>query len=391
MTRGASSAWSSRDVLRVTALVAGVYLALHLLWVGRSVFLISFLAILLGLCLSTGVDYLTRWHLPRAGGAVLIVLAVLGLLVGLGMIVAPRITGQMRDLHTELPDAIRRLERWAGARYGGLVEMVQTNPDSSAAPDSGASARTQVRAQDRPPAHAAAPPADDVVRRGISHRLAGLGSHFFSIFSSTLMILGGLILILVVAIYIAVDPGLYHRGLMHLFPHRMRPRAGEVLSEVATMLRRWLVAQLVAMLVMGAVTTGVLLLLGVRAALALGIIAGLLEFIPYVGPILSAVPAIAMAFLTGPTMALSVVGAYIVIHQSESHLLIPLLMKRGIDIPPVITILSQAIMGLVFGFLGLLVAVPLVGAGMVLIKMLYVQDVMGDEVALPGEPEHADA
>lgn len=382
-------AWSSRDILRVAGLVAGVYLALQLLWIGRSVFLIAFLAILLGLCLSAGADYLARWHLPRAMAAVLIVLAALGLLTGLGMVAAPRITDQMRDLRDELPAAIHRIERWVGLHYGGLVQMVQTGPDSTAQADTAAPGRAQARAQAQAPAPApgGATPADDLVRRGLSQQLTGLGTHFFSIFSSTLAVLGGLILILFVAIYIAVDPGLYHRGLLHLFPHRIRPRASEVLSELATMLRRWLAAQFIAMLVIGSVTTGVLLLLGVRAAVALGIIAGLLEFIPYVGPILSAIPAVAMAFLTGPTMALYVVVAYTVIQQSENHLLIPLLMKRGIDLPPVITILSQAVMGLVFGFLGLLVAVPLVSAGMVLTKMLYVHDVVGDEVSLPNGEE----
>jgi predicted PurR-regulated permease PerM len=140
---------------------------------------------------------------------------------------------------------------------------------------------------------------------------------------------------------------------------------------------------------LGVVTTIVLWAMGVEAALSLGLIAGLLEFIPYVGPILSAVPAVAMGFLSGPQMALYVVVAYIAIQQAENHLLIPLLMKRGIDLPPVITIIAQAVMGLVFGFLGLLVAMPLVGAAMVLVKMLYVQDVVGDQVPLPGDPPGA--
>jgi predicted PurR-regulated permease PerM len=353
--------WSSRDVLRVAGIVAGVYLALQLLWVGRSVFLISFLAVLFGLCISAGADYLARLGVPRALAAVLIVLATIALLAALGAVAAPRIAGQMQDLRQELPAAIDRVEQWVTARYGGLLSAIEPGQAAPAG----------------------------VLRRGVAQQAAGLGEHFFALFSSTLSALGGLILVVVVALYVAVDPKLYHRGLMHLFPHRMRPRAGEVLSELATMLRRWLATQLVAMLVIGAVTTTVLALIGVRAAVALGIIAGLLEFIPYVGPILSAVPAVAMGFLTGPEMALYVVIAYTAIQQSENHLLIPLLMKRGIDLPPVITIISQAVMGIVFGFLGLLVAMPLVGAAMVLIKMLYVQDVVGDDVPLPGDPAPA--
>jgi predicted PurR-regulated permease PerM len=138
------------------------------------------------------------------------------------------------------------------------------------------------------------------------------------------------------------------------------------------------------MLVIGVVTTVALLLIGVRAAVALGIIAGILEFVPYFGPILSAVPAIAMAFLDGPEKALWVVAAYVAIQQLENHLLIPLLMKEGLELPPVITIVGQVALSLVFGFVGLLIAVPLMGAVMVPIKLLYVQDVVGDEVPVAG-------
>ena len=107
-------------------------------------------------------------------------------------------------------------------------------------------------------------------------------------------------------------------------------------------------------------------------------IAGLLEFVPTIGPILSAVPAIAMAFLDSPEKALSVGIAYLIIQQVEGHLLIPMLMKEGMDLPPALTILAQAVMALVFGFLGLMVAVPVLAAVIVPIKMLYVQDVIGD-------------
>jgi predicted PurR-regulated permease PerM len=158
-----------------------------------------------------------------------------------------------------------------------------------------------------------------------------------------------------------------------------------VLSATATTLRRWLLMQMVAMLVIGTLTTVVLLLLGVKGALALGIIAGLLEFIPYVGPILSAVPAIAMALVDGPEKAIYVALAYTAIQQLEGVVLQPLLMKEGLELPPVLTILGQALFSLVFGFLGLLLAVPLLATVMVPVKLLYVRDVVGDEVSLPGE------
>jgi predicted PurR-regulated permease PerM len=215
--------------------------------------------------------------------------------------------------------------------------------------------------------------------------MAGATRYLFPFLSSTLAVLGGLLIILFLAIYIGADPDLYHRGLMLLFPRRARQRAGEVFSAMATVLRRWLVTQLIAMVAIGSVTTVVLLVLDVKAAFALGILAGLLEFIPTVGPILSAVPAVAMGFLDSPEKALYVAIAFWAIQFAENHLLIPLLMKGGVDVPPVLTILSQALMAMVFGFLGLMCAVPILAAVMVAVKMLYVEDVVGERVPVTNE------
>jgi predicted PurR-regulated permease PerM len=139
------------------------------------------------------------------------------------------------------------------------------------------------------------------------------------------------------------------------------------------------------MIAVGALTAGVLLLLDVRAAIGLGIIAGILEFVPIAGPIIAAIPGIAMSFLDGPEKAVYVTLAYIGIQQVEANLITPLLMKRSLELPPVLTITTQGVMSLVFGLIGLLVAVPMLAAVMVPIKMLYVRDVVGDHVPLPGE------
>jgi predicted PurR-regulated permease PerM len=144
------------------------------------------------------------------------------------------------------------------------------------------------------------------------------------------------------------------------------------------------------MLAIGTVTTIAMLLLNVKAAFALGFIAGLLEFIPTVGPILSAVPALAMGFVDGPEKAVAVLFAYWGIQFLENNLLIPQLMRGGMDIPPAVTLVAQALMTLVFGFLGLMVAVPLTAAIMVPIKMLYVRDVVGDDMPLMSDGDEDD-
>jgi len=161
--------------------------------------------------------------------------------------------------------------------------------------------------------------------------------------------------------------------VLALIPHRRQAQAAEVMDRVASVLRRWLVTQLIAMLVIGAVTTIVLLILGVKAAFALGVLAGLFEFIPTVGPLLSAIPGVAMGFLDSPEKAAMVAVAYWGIQFLENHILIPLLMKGGMDLPPALTVITQALLALVFGFLGLMVAVPLLATIMVMVQVLYVE------------------
>ncbi len=356
----------------------GVWLALQLLWVARSVFFLAFLGVLFGITLSAGVTWLQRRGIPRAVGALMLVGAFLGVLVGVGALAAPRITEQWSELQKQLPAALSRVEAWVAERQGvsDLLRQVGAGQgDQGAQPGQGDQA-----GQAQPAGQGDAPD----IRQTLAQQAARLGRNFFAIFSSTLGVLGGILVITFVAVYIAVDPRTYRRGIMHLVPHRGRAKAAEVMDAMGVSLRRWLVAQLVAMVAIGAITTVVLLLLDVRAAVALGIIAGILEFVPFFGPILSAAPAIAMGFLDGPEKALWVAAAYLGIQQIEGNVLTPLLMKEGLDLPPVLSIMGQAVLALTFGFIGLIIAMPLLGAIMVPIKLLYVQDVVGDEIELPG-------
>ena len=390
--------WKTRDVLRTLAVVAGFYIALQLLWVGRSIVLLTFLGVLFGVALTAGVDWLQRRRVPRGLGAVLIVLAFLGVLAGLGALTAPSITGQLRDLKTQLPAAIGKIQRWVKERQEGVTEVLeQVSPEAVARgggqaggdTTSGAGGQSSEPKQAKPGQQQTEKPAGEEkqpsVGQGVADQIGGVARHLFGFASSTVAVLGGLLLILFVAIFVAIDAETYQDGLMHLFPHKARRRAREVLSATAGMLRRWLFTQFISMVLVGVLTAVVLMIMGIEAAVALGIIAGILEFVPIAGPIMASVPAIAMGFLDGPEKALYVALAYVAIQQIESNVLYPLLMKKGLELPPVLTIFTQGMLATVFGFIGLLVAVPMLAAAMVPIKMLYVRDVVGDDVKLPGE------
>jgi len=386
--RSRSVGWRSKDILRTAALVMAMYLALRLLWFANALFLTAFIGILFGLAVSSGVDHLARWRIPRGIGAALVVLSFVGLLVGFGAWVAPTIRSQSVELRHRLPESIDRLETWVNRHNSGLLGSVLGPASVPAKRDTAA---TTGGAASTAPTSTAADTTASPLRDRISKQMSGASRYLFPFLSSTFAALGGVLIIVFLAIYIGADPQLYHRGLIALFPVRARRRAGEVLSAMATALRRWLVTQLIAMVAIGTVTTIVLLILRVKAAFALGILAGLFEFIPTVGPILSALPAIAMGFLDSPEKALYVALAFWGIQFAENHLLIPLLMKGGVDVPPVLTILSQALMALVFGFIGLMCAVPLLAAVMVAVKMLYVEGVVGDTVAVTNEDPAKDA
>ncbi len=404
--------WKTADVMRAALAVIGMYLAIRLIWVAQTVFLTAFLGVLFGLAVSAGVDWLRpRIKLPRGVLAALIVFSATGAIVGFFVISGPVLATQSRELRTKLPEAIDKIDEWVQARQSGFLgSIVRGGGSSSTAPATQPTPRPSptVPATPRQPApdsalaaagqsgqgqtaaggQTTAPP--ETLRERIVGQLTGLTRYFFGFISSTVSVVAGFVLILVLSIYVGADPDTYHDGLMKLFPRPWRKRAGQVLTAISLALRKWLVTQLIAMIVIGTVTTIVLLILDVNAAVPLGVIAGLFEFIPTVGPILSAVPAVAMGFVDSPEKALAVIIAYVAIQQMENYLLIPYLMREGVDLPPALTIMAQALMALIFGFLGLLCAVPLLAMTMVAVKMLYVQDVVGEPIEVFEELDEDD-
>ena len=420
-------------MLRATALAIFLYVALKLFWVAHVLFFAVFLGVLFGLAVSSAVDRLQRFRIPRGIAAAIVVVGFYTLLGGFFAWMAPTIREQSRELRTRLPEAIERVQRWVDTHQTGIIGLMlgsdaeidsargpaaptssaqdtsartaASTRDSSAKTAAGArdtsaktaanardtSARTAASAQDTSAkASAGGGARSDKLKERISEKLSSATRFLFPFVSSTLAAFGGLLLITFLAVYIGAEPTVYRAGLMHLFPHKARARADEVLSAMAVALRKWLVTQLIAMATIGTVSTVALLILKVKAAVALGILAGLFEFIPTIGPIISAVPAVAMGFLDSPEKALTVLLVYVAIQFLENHILIPLLMRGGVDIPPALTVVTQALMALIFGFIGLMVAVPLLAAVMVPVKMLYVEGVVGDPIEVLDEGDDDD-
>jgi len=189
-------------------------------------------------------------------------------------------------------------------------------------------------------------------------------------------VLANVLFIVFTALFLAVDPHRYRFGLVQLVPPQGRQRANQIISQIISGLKSWLVGRLLSMVLIAITVSVGLHLMGIPLALALGVITGLLEFIPVVGPLLSAVPAILMGFTVGPMRALYVAVFYLVVQQLEGNVMTPIVQLKTASLPPVLTLTAVLAMGLVFGPLGVLIATPLAVVGMILVQELYIRDVL---------------
>jgi predicted PurR-regulated permease PerM len=201
-----------------------------------------------------------------------------------------------------------------------------------------------------------------------------------------------LFVVVVVGIYLAAQPRFYLDGLLMLFPHAKRPRLREVAARVGFTLRWWMIGQLVPMLAIGAITAIGLKLIGVELWLILGLLTGLFNFIPNFGPLIAGVPAVLLALASpeqGPQKALWVVALFVASQNLEGYVLTPLVQRRAVQLPPALTILTQVLLGMLLGAIGVVLAAPLTAAAVVMVKMLYVEDVMGDDAKVDGAAKPA--
>ena len=361
-------------LVRAALLVVLTLLGLQLLWSARFLVLTSFLGILCGLAASGAVDRIcARIRIKRTIAASGVVFGTLTVLILIAAWSGPTLVDQSKELRTKLPEAVLKLEGWIAARQPGILDMI--DPQDSVA----------TTAPITTPDSVAASPADGRSRLlgALTHYGSSLTGLALGVLQSTIAVAGAIILVLFLSLYVAADPDVYRRGIIALVPVNRRAKIGALLSALSDTLKTWFRTQLIAMLVIGTVTTVALAVLGIRGAFPLGVIAGIFEFIPNVGPTLSAIPAILMGFADTPRTALIVAGVYWGIQFLENNLLIPYLMKEQLDLPPALTLVTQVVAAYVFGFLGLFVAIPMLAAVVVTVRTLWVED---DALIAPAHP-----
>lgn len=332
-------------------LVSGLVLfsaPLLLAWLAPNVLLVLFAAVLVATALYGGAHWLAR-HTGMWDGLALalVCVSVIGGLVALGLTAAPVLAEQGAQLWEQLPRAVT-----------GLRARLEQNPMAQSAIE-----------QFSP-------------ERALS-ALGDLAGGATAAAVSTFGALGTFAFIVILGVFLAADPDTYSAGLLSLVAPSGRVRAAAVLRQLAYTLRNWLVAQLLSMAVIGALTMIGLWLLDVPLAVVLGVIAALLTFIPNLGPILAAVPAVLLALAADPTRAVWVVALYVGVQVIEGNVTTPLIQQRTISLPPALILAAQLFLGGLYGLLGLALATPLVAGVLTLVQLLYVHGFLGTE---PGRP-----
>jgi predicted PurR-regulated permease PerM len=308
--------------------------------VAAEVLLLVFAGLLFGVLLSSLADALVRLSGMGRGVALgLTVLLMLAATLGLGWALWPSVSEQADQLARELPAALRELRGWFEQREWGRWLLGRAEPEQM----------TDGKA---------------------------LVDQATGVLFTTISALAALVIILFVGLYVAAQPKLYHRGLRRLVPVAGRPRVDEVLFEVTSVLRWWLIGKILSMVLVGVLTTVGLWWLEVPLALTFGLLAAALTFIPNFGPILSVVPPALLALADDPTRAMYVVALYLAIQTVESYAVTPLIQRRTVSMPPALTIMSQLVLGVLVGGIGVAVATPLTAAAMTMVRMLYVEDLL---------------
>lgn len=333
-------AFARRAFIAAAAAVAAAVALLLLVRVTVPLVLI-FAGLLLSIFFRGLADPLRRRTGISSVAAVLVVVVLLGALLALFVWLAgPALAEQFDELQRSLPQAIGQLrDRLAGYGWGrrllGQADVEQLAADGQMLQEATGLASRTVRA--------------------------------------LLGVLGGLFVVFFLGIFIAAEPAYYRSGVLRLFPPRRRAGVGHVLDRMDDILRWWLIGRAMSMAAVGVLVWLGLTLLGMPLALALGVLAGLLDFIPYFGPLLAAAPALVVALLEGPTQALYVAALYIAVQSIENWVVAPLVERNVVRLPPALTLAAQVVLGAVAGIVGAAFASPIIAAGLALVNATWVE------------------
>ena len=342
---------ATQSIARTVRNAVLVALALVLAWLAINVLLVIFAGILLAIFLRGLADVVRHLsekfgvRLPIGLALPIVILGILVIFSAMGWFFNNQIDSQIAQLSRDLPRAFHNFEDKVRQFYWGRLIFNQISPAKIATTNPGNIAGT-------------------------------VASTAFGVAQFTVEIIAGIVIFFFIGLYGAVEPDVYARGAVSLVAPPKRPRARQILQQTADTLWYWEMGRLFSMTVIGVVIGVGLWLLGVPVPGALGLLAGILTFIPYAGSVISAVPAVLLAFTIGSELALYTILLYVGAHVLEGYILVPLVQKRAAHLPPALTLSAQAILSVIVGIAGLALATPITAAALVLTRMVYVEGML---------------
>jgi predicted PurR-regulated permease PerM len=342
----------SRQLITI-GLAAAAVTAFLFVWQCAAVLLVIFCGVLLAVLLRGCAGWVARWtRLPPRWAQAATDVGFLGLGIAAVALLLPSVSAEVEALTRKLPELWGRLEGWAGTSAIGRWVLEQR------------------------------PTVQEISANGWGSLAKATGW-----IVSTVGLAFGAIVILFIGLFVSAQPSLYVDGALRLLPKARRRRVRAVLDECGATVRSWIVGMLVSMSLIITLDWVGLSLLGVPFALVFAVLAGLLNFIPNIGPFIAGVPAVLMGLAVSGKVALAVAALFAAVQMLESHVITPLVQMRAARLPPALTISSQILLGTLVGPIGIAVAAPLVAVAIVLVERLYVEDVLGDRVDGAAAPQ----
>jgi putative permease len=352
---GPASATRSSDAVRAVvlagALVAGWLLFAQL----ASLLVLVIITIVLALPMEAAATRLERRRVPRVVGALLALVAMLGVVGGILYLAIPPFVTELRHLADQLPALIDQLRGKLGASTGA-------KPASS-----GESLQSSLQ--------------------GVIDKPQGLLGPVAQIGLGVAGALATIVLVVVGAFYVAINPQPLVSGVQRLFPVDRRERVAEAMGEIRSSWIGWQYGVMVDMLVTSVLLYVGLSLVGLDYALVFSVLSALCVVVPYFGSVAGGLPPVLFALAErGPTTALVTLGVYLLVQQVEGNVIIPMVMARAVSLHPAVVLVGVVLVGNVLGFVGLIVAVPIISATTILVRELWVRRLEGDLPAAPVRP-----
>ncbi|MEG4171880.1 MULTISPECIES: AI-2E family transporter [unclassified Microcoleus] len=328
----------------------------YILWQIRQALLLLFAAVVLATALNRLARYLQKFGLKRSIAVLLSVSFLILVFVGLFLIIVPPFTQQFQQLTQRAPQGIERLNQWIDqfeARFSGQIGQRLPNLDIN-----------------------------DIIQQlqPLFNQLVGGAGAFVG---NTLGVILSFLLVIVLTLMTLAEPLSYRKAFLQLFPSFYRRRVDGILDECEIALGRWVIGALISMSVITFLSLIGLSVLQVPLALAHAVLAGLLNLIPNIGPGLSVIPPMTIALLDSPLKSGFVLILYFLIQQFESNLLTPYVMAQQVSLLPAVTLIAQVFFATFFGFLGLLLALPLTVVAQVWIREALIKDILNQWSASP--------